>query len=60
MKSCFLTFSCPINAISASFDVLIFQLLIRRQGKTRLCYAARKKKATKITFIPLLSLPNFA
>ena len=26
---CFLTVSCPINAILASFDVLVFQLLRR-------------------------------
>ena len=40
---CFLTVSCLINAILASFNVLVFQLLRRRKGKTRLYYNARKK-----------------
>ena len=49
MKSCvfvvFLLFpTSPINAILASCNILVFQLLRRRQGKTpRLYYAARKK-----------------
>ena len=40
---CFLTVSCPINAILASFNVLVSQLLRKIQGKTRLYYAARRK-----------------
>ena len=40
---CFLTVSCPINAILASFNVLVSQLLRKIQGKTRPYYAARRK-----------------
>ena len=40
---CFLTVSCPINAILASFNGLVSQLLRKIQGKTRLYYAARRK-----------------
>ena len=41
-----------MNAILASFkfNVLVSHLIIRRQGKTRLSYTGRIKKATKITF----------
>ena len=35
----------PINAILGSFDVLSSHLLRRRQGKTRLSYAARRKSS---------------
>ena len=35
----------PINAILGSFDVLSSHLLRRRQGKTRLSYAARRKRS---------------
>ena len=45
---CFLTVSCPISSTLASFNVSVFQLLRRRQGKTRLYYAARKKKVQKL------------
>ena len=41
--SCFLILSSPMNAILVSFNVLVSQLLRRRQGKTRLSYAARRK-----------------
>ena len=40
---CFVTVSCPINAILASFNVLVSQLLRKIQGKTRPYYAARRK-----------------
>ena len=46
-------------AVLASFNVLVSQELRRRHEKTRLYYAARKK-ITKISFIPLQSLPKFA
>ena len=41
--SCFLIVSSPMNAILVSFNVLVSQLLRRRQGKTRLSCAARRK-----------------
>ena len=48
MKKCvfvvFLLFpALRINATLASFNVLVFQLLRKRRGKSRLYYAARKK-----------------
>ena len=45
---CFITVSCPINAILASVNFLVFQLLRRRQEKTRLYYFTRKKKLQKL------------
>ena len=57
---CFVTVSCPINAILASFNVLVSQLLRKIPGKTPHCTTLPDEKATKITFIPLRSLPNFA
>ena len=41
--SCFLILSSPMNAILVSFNVLVSQLLRRRQGKTQLSYAAQRK-----------------
>ena len=40
---CFLTVSCPINAILPSFNVLVSQLLRKIKGRTRPYYAARRK-----------------
>ena len=40
---CFLTVSCLINAMLASFNILVSQLLRKIQGKTRPYYAARRK-----------------
>ena len=64
----FLTVSGPIKAILASFNVLVSNLLRRRLGKTRLCYASRGKSAklssfsfnrskTSLELRPKISLP---
>ena len=63
---CFLTVSFHlkfINAVLASFNVLVSRLLRRRQGKTgktRLYYAARRNWAAKITFLLLQYLQIIA
>ena len=45
---CFLTVSCLINAILASFNILVSQLLRKIQGKTKTALRCQKKKLQKL------------
>ena len=56
---CFLTLSLPIDAILASFNVLVLNYW--EEDNEKLGYTTLLDvKATKITFLPLQLLPNFA
>ena len=45
---CFVTVSCPINAILASFNVLVSQLLRKLPGKNFTVLRCQKKKLQKL------------
>ena len=59
---CFLNVSGPINAILASFDVLVSHLPKIEEDKGKLgCPTLPEEKATKITVIPCAPIaPNLS